>query len=77
MVLPKTISTLKAERCLIYYRESDLKSLFVGKTGFEFKPLLDELITREILRKPDYLPKPLTQIDDGDPIINFMLNSIK
>jgi len=62
---------------LIYYRESDLTSLFVGKTGFEFKPLLDELITREILRKPDYLPKPLTQIDDGDPIINFMLNSIK
>lgn len=62
---------------LVYYRQGDLTSLFVGKTGFEFKPLLDELITREILQRPDYLPKALTQVDNNDPVINFMLNSIK
>ena len=62
---------------LVYYRRGDLTSLFVGKTGFEFKPLLDELITREILHRPDYHPKALAQAGNSDPVINFMLNSIK
>ncbi|MCW8328595.1 flavohemoglobin expression-modulating QEGLA motif protein [Photobacterium sp. SDRW27] len=59
------------------YQSEDLTSLFVGKTGFEFKPLLDELITRDILHKPAFLPEALMLKDANDPIINFMLQSIK
>lgn len=59
------------------YAEEDLTSLFVGKTGFEFKPLLDELITREILNKPTHLPKALVMKANDDPIIDYMLHSIK
>lgn len=62
---------------LVYYRQEDLSSLFVGKTGFEFKPLLDELITRDILRKPVFMPKALMKQAGDDPIIDFMLNCIK
>ena len=51
--------------------------MFIGKTGFEFKPLLDELITREILKKPAYLPKALAMKDTSDPIISYMLKCIK
>ncbi|UIP30075.1 flavohemoglobin expression-modulating QEGLA motif protein [Photobacterium sp. TLY01] len=58
------------------HKETDLTSLFIGKTGFEFKPLLDELIEREILQPPQYLPKALKMKTDTDPIINFMLNCI-
>ncbi|PSW20604.1 flavohemoglobin expression-modulating QEGLA motif protein [Photobacterium sanctipauli] len=59
------------------YQHEDLASLFVGKTGFEFKPLLDELITREILQKPAFMPKALSLKDHREPIIDFMLSSIK
>ncbi|GAB6260592.1 flavohemoglobin expression-modulating QEGLA motif protein [Photobacterium sp. R1] len=58
------------------HRETDLTSLFIGKTGFEFKPLLDELIEREILLPPQYMPKALSMNTETDPIINFMLNCI-
>lgn len=59
------------------YANEDLTSLFIGKTGFEFKPLLDELITREILKKPAYMPKALAMKDTSDPIISYMLKCIK
>ncbi|WP_299018053.1 flavohemoglobin expression-modulating QEGLA motif protein [uncultured Photobacterium sp.] len=62
---------------LMHYKEEDLTSLFVGKTGFEFKPLLDELIAREILRKPAFMPKALIKPEFDDPIIDFMLRCIK
>ncbi|WEM45325.1 flavohemoglobin expression-modulating QEGLA motif protein (plasmid) [Photobacterium sp. DA100] len=59
------------------YANDDLTSMFIGKTGFEFKPLLDELITREILKKPTYLPQALKMKDTSDPIINYLLKCIK
>ncbi|KLV04053.1 hypothetical protein ABT56_15635 [Photobacterium aquae] len=59
------------------YANEDLTSLFIGKTGFEFKPLLDELIAREILNKPGYMPKALAMKDNHDPIIDYMLRCIK
>lgn len=59
------------------YKNEDLTSLFIGKTGFEFKPLLDELIERGILKQPDYLPKALEIDADIDPVMEFMLNSIR
>ncbi|KHT65623.1 hypothetical protein RJ45_00300 [Photobacterium gaetbulicola] len=69
---------LKGLKDALYaYASEDLTSMFIGKTGFEFKPLLDELITREILKKPAYLPKALTMKDTSDPIINYLLKCIK
>ena len=59
------------------YKTEDLTSLFIGKTGFEFKPLLDELIERGILKAPSYMPKALEIEADIDPVMDFMLNSIR
>ncbi|WP_281222468.1 flavohemoglobin expression-modulating QEGLA motif protein [Photobacterium sanguinicancri] len=59
------------------YHEHDLTSLFVGKTGFEFKPLIEELIARDILQKPAYMPKALTLETKPDPVMDFLLNSIR
>lgn len=59
-----------------FYKEGDISSLFVGKTGFESKGLLDELIVRGILKKPTYLPKALSMEKTQDPVMDFILNSI-
>ena len=58
------------------YQDGDLTSLFIGKTGFEAKGLLDELIARDILKAPQYLPKALTMTGVKDPVMDFVLNSI-
>ena len=59
------------------YQTEDLTALFIGKTGFEFKPLLDELIERGILKTPSFMPKALDIKADIDPVMDFMLNSIR
>ena len=59
------------------YQNEDLSAMFVGKTGFELKPLLEELIARDILHKPTYLPKALTIKREPDPRMDFMLECIK
>ncbi|MEH6532314.1 MAG: flavohemoglobin expression-modulating QEGLA motif protein [Photobacterium frigidiphilum] len=59
------------------YKQGDLTSLFVGKTGFESKSLLDELIAREILKKPTYIPKALSIKKEPNPVMDFLINSIK
>ncbi|HIF9456125.1 TPA: flavohemoglobin expression-modulating QEGLA motif protein [Photobacterium damselae] len=59
------------------YQEEDLTSLFIGKTGFEFKPVLDELIERGILKQPEFLPKALSMNAELDPVMEFMLSSIR
>ncbi|PSU57956.1 flavohemoglobin expression-modulating QEGLA motif protein [Photobacterium phosphoreum] len=59
------------------YKTEDLTSLFIGKTGFEFKPLLDELIERGILKTPSFMPKALAIEAKIDPVMDFMLNSIR
>jgi uncharacterized protein (TIGR02421 family) len=60
-----------------YQNGEDLTSMFTGKTGFEFKPLLDELMARDILHKPKYLPKALEIQCQPDPKMEFMLDSIQ
>ncbi|MDX1301275.1 flavohemoglobin expression-modulating QEGLA motif protein [Photobacterium sp.] len=59
------------------HHNEDLTALFLGKTSFEFKPLLDELIAREILHKPDFLPKALDIKRKDDPVLDYMMHSIK
>ncbi|MFT5807998.1 MAG: hypothetical protein ACI9LG_002298 [Moritella dasanensis] len=58
------------------YKQGDISSLFIGKTGFESKGLLDELIARGILKAPHYIPKALDMESKEDAIMTFILDSI-
>ncbi len=64
------------KEALHIYKQGDISSLFIGKTGFDSKGLLDELIARGILKKPMYLPKALNMKNKEDPVMNFILSSI-
>ncbi len=55
----------------------DISSLYVGKTGFDYLPLLDELIAREIIRRPIYVPEVLSQPEPVSDILNYLVSSIK
>ncbi|MEJ6062047.1 flavohemoglobin expression-modulating QEGLA motif protein [Aliivibrio salmonicida] len=59
------------------YEKEDLTSLFLGKTGFEFKPILDELIARNILPAPKFIPKALSISREKDPVLDWLMKSIR
>ncbi|WP_117232432.1 flavohemoglobin expression-modulating QEGLA motif protein [Vibrio maerlii] len=58
------------------HKEGDLTSMFVGKTSFEFKPLLDELITREIIQKPKFVPIAYENPAEQNAIMEYLIDCI-
>ncbi|GIC79565.1 flavohemoglobin expression-modulating QEGLA motif protein [Moritella sp. F3] len=64
------------KEALQMYKQGDISSLFIGKTGFDSKVLLDELIARGILKSPHYVPKALSMKSEEDAIMTFILDSI-
>ncbi len=59
------------------YLEKNLDGLFIGKTSFEYLPLINELISRNILKPPKHLPEALNNANTEDPILNYILSSIR
>ncbi|WP_087016418.1 flavohemoglobin expression-modulating QEGLA motif protein [Thaumasiovibrio subtropicus] len=59
------------------YQTEDLASLFVGKTAFEYKPVIDELLQRQIVMPPHIAPWVLSPPEHEDPIVRFLLRSLK
>ncbi|MEZ4741559.1 MAG: flavohemoglobin expression-modulating QEGLA motif protein [Bdellovibrionota bacterium] len=55
-----------------------LDNLFIGKTSLEFLPMLDELVSRGILKQPHYIPKALLSKKRKDNIIlDYLLTVFK
>ncbi len=59
------------------YKQQDIGGLFIGKTGFAFLPIIDELIAREILRAPSYLPGFMQQPRPSSTVLDYLISSIR
>jgi len=59
------------------HKTRDISGLYVGKTGFDYLPLLDELITREIIQRPTFLPEGLNKPEPMSDILDYLVLSIK
>ncbi|MDX2469260.1 MAG: flavohemoglobin expression-modulating QEGLA motif protein [SAR324 cluster bacterium] len=57
--------------------ETNINSLFIGKTSLEYLPVIEQLIERRILVPPKHLPQPFLHPSEGDQIINFLIQGIK
>lgn len=57
-------------------KSSDLTPLLIGKTAFEFLPLLQELIDREIVRAPRFTPNAFVHKAHREPIVDYLISSI-
>lgn len=60
------------------YREYDLTPLFIGKTSFEYRTIINELLERDIVSKPLYLPGFLQQGAKikANPILDYLVEMI-
>jgi len=62
---------------LLLYQQNDVTNLFVGKTGLESLPLVNELIARGTLKKPTLLPMFLSTAQKSATVLDYLVNSIR
>ncbi|MBY4675099.1 flavohemoglobin expression-modulating QEGLA motif protein [Marinobacterium arenosum] len=60
------------------HQSQDISALFIGKTGFEFLPIIDEMISRGILQRPAFLPEFMRSCAAPNaPVLEYLVNSIR
>ncbi len=59
------------------HRAGDISALYVGKTGFDYLPLLDELITRGMIKQPLFVPEYLKEPKQVSGILDYLVSSIR
>ncbi|GAA0687059.1 flavohemoglobin expression-modulating QEGLA motif protein [Marinobacterium maritimum] len=64
-------------QALKLWREGDINGLYVGKTGFAYLPLINELLARGLVEAPAYLPDSLVNPQTCSPEITYLVNCIR
>lgn len=64
-------------QALQLYRSRDIGALLIGKTGFSYLSLLDDLIDRKLLLPPRHLPPALESPVPSHPEIDYLVRSIR
>ncbi len=59
------------------YKDCDISNLYVGKTGFAYLGIIDELIERELIEKPKFVPESLGKPEFVSDILSYLVSSIK
>lgn len=64
-------------QALKLWREGNIKGLYIGKTGFSYLPLINELLARGLVEAPAYLPDSLVNPQSCSPEITYLVNCIR
>jgi len=62
---------------LNHFKKHEIKNLLIGKTSFEFFDIINELISRNIVIPPKYLPLSLSMQTANNPILDYLISSIR
>lgn len=57
--------------------QRSLEAMFIGKTSFEYLPLLEELTDRGLLEKPTHIPRAFKEPQHNHEIIEYLVNGIR
>lgn len=59
-----------------YKNDSDISPLLVGKSSLRYYEMIKELISRGILKEPEYIPYFFSNKRKEDPIIDYIIKSL-
>jgi uncharacterized protein (TIGR02421 family) len=59
------------------YKNEDIKNLYVGKTGFNYLPIINEMVERQLIAAPKYYPRWLDQPAKASPELNYIMSCIR
>ncbi|WP_051227526.1 flavohemoglobin expression-modulating QEGLA motif protein [Oceanospirillum beijerinckii] len=55
----------------------DIRNLYIGKTGFAYLSLIDEMIERGILNKPRFIAEGLTLPQQNSEVLTYLMMSVR
>lgn len=58
------------------YKYQNISSLFVGKTGFKYLALINEMIERKLVTAPNFVPQYLAQPNETSDILAYLVNTV-
>lgn len=58
------------------YKIRDIKNLYIGKTGFSYLPVIDEMVERQLVNAPIYYPAYLEQPIKASPVLDYVMSCI-
>jgi uncharacterized protein (TIGR02421 family) len=58
-------------------KSTDISNLYIGKTGFDSLGIINEMISREMISSPVYLPVYLTKSKSHSAILDYLMASIR
>jgi len=58
-------------------KQQDIKNLYVGKTGFEYLPIINEMVERQLVTAPTYYPSHLHSRIASSPVLDYLMSCIR
>ena len=59
------------------YKNQSIKNLYVGKTGFNYLPVINEMVERQLVIAPQYYPRWLDQPAKVSPVLDYIMSCIQ
>lgn len=57
-------------------QQQDIRNLYIGKTGFSYLAIIDEMIERQLIQSPHYFPQYLHTPVKADPVMEYLMSCI-
>lgn len=64
-------------QALSLYERQDISNLYVGKTGFDYLPIINEMIDRQLVNAPVYAPVWLSAPKPSGPVLDYLMHCIR
>jgi uncharacterized protein (TIGR02421 family) len=58
-------------------RKQNLRNLYVGKTGFDYLNIINEMVERQWVSEPQFYPQFLQQPVEGSAVLEYLISCIK
>jgi uncharacterized protein (TIGR02421 family) len=64
-------------QALSLYERQDISNLYVGKTGFYYLPIINEMIDRQLVDAPVYYPSWIKEPKPSVPVLDYLMHCIR
>lgn len=58
------------------YNNQSIDNLYVGKTGFDYLPIINEMVERQLVKQPKYLPEFIKKPAEESPVLKYLISCI-
>ncbi len=58
-------------------KNKNIKNLYVGKTGFAYLPIIDEMVERQLVTAPKFYPEFISNPVSNSPVLDYLMSCIR